>query len=83
MCIVTQINEIDGSATLQITMDFGWKDRRYNMPAFWDKTYFGYSGLDLTHPFLHNDSVIFWTPEIVFPDAAELEIQSQVCYGCS
>lgn len=59
-------------------MEFGWKDRRYDMPVFWDETYFGYSGLDLTHPLLHNDSVTLWTPEIVFPDAAELEIQSQV-----
>ncbi len=76
--MVMQINEIDGSVSLQITMQYIWKDRRYDMPYFWDETNHGNSGFDLTNPLLYNDSIIIWTPDVVFPDAAEIEIQSQV-----
>ncbi len=50
------------------------------MPDFWKNTWFGFSGFDVTKPLRHNDSTIVWTPEIVFPDAAEIEIQAEVNY---
>lgn len=73
---LVSIEELSGSASLQVIVDYSWYDYRYNMPLFWEYADdLAYSGVDLTR-MLTNDSVVMWLPEVTFPDAAELSVQS-------
>lgn len=75
---MSQIDEISGSADLQIIMDYSWYDYRFAMDDFWlyaDPD--AYSGVDLTR-LLTNDSIVMWLPEVTFPDAADLSVETAV-----
>lgn len=73
---LVEIDEISGSAVLQVLVDYSWYDFRYDMPAFWDYVdNTSYSGFDLTS-ILKNDSIVMWLPEVTFPDAGALSVQS-------
>ncbi len=48
------------------------------MPEFWENLKLGYTQLDLTSTILNNDSVNFWLPAMVFPDASDMDILDEV-----
>lgn len=76
-----QIDEVSGTVTLQLVMDYLWYDYRYNMDLFWEHMTFSYSGTDLTS-ILTNQSVVMWLPQVVFPDASDLHMQTEVWMLC-
>ena len=70
---LASIDEVTQSATLQFSLRLYWKDDRFAMPEFWDKTPLSTQsfGIDLT-TIMINSSILLWTPDIRFPDAVEI-----------
>lgn len=66
---------MQGTAQLQVIVTYYWIDRRYAMPLLWEHIPWSDSGIDLTR-ILTNDSVVMWLPQVTFPDASQLSVQS-------
>lgn len=65
------IVEVDSTVELTFDLTLQWRDERFDMPGVWEHIPKGF--VDLTSTILQNDSINIWRPNIVFPDAIEMD----------
>jgi len=79
---------VQGFASLQFIVDVQWYDPRFDMPEFWSHIHaagglgFSFSGYDVSTLML-NQSLALWRPQLTFPDAASLNMNSEVTHSAS
>lgn len=65
------IVEVDSTVELTFDLTLQWRDERFDMPGVWEHIPKGF--IDLTSTILQNDSINIWRPNVVFPDAIEID----------
>lgn len=72
---IINVDEVSGTATFQFSFGLSWYDQRYAMPLFWAQS--GTDNIDVS-TVVTNDSVLFFIPQLRFPDATDLSFQTTV-----
>jgi hypothetical protein len=73
----SQIDAVEGSATLDFYLRLRWTDNRVDMPLFWAKMGKKVQFVDITS--LYQDEVLaVWLPDIRFHDVSNVEYLAQV-----
>jgi hypothetical protein len=73
-----QVDAVAGSVKVDFYLRLYWRDNRFNMPLFWQKTSPAQrkDGFYLTQ-LLELEELAIWMPDIRFHDAANIEVLAQ------